>query len=74
VTNAPPPREFDVQASSVGEAAVLAVRGEIDALTVQLRAVAINETLKAPPAAPAVNFSEVSSLDTAGMTVRNPCE
>jgi anti-sigma B factor antagonist len=60
---------FDVRTTSTGDVVVLAVRGELDALTAPQLAEAITNTLAEAPAALVVDFSELDFLASAGMTV-----
>jgi anti-sigma B factor antagonist len=61
--------QFDVRPTSTGDVIVLAVRGELDALTAPQLAEAITNSLTQAPAALVVDFSELDFLASAGMTV-----
>jgi anti-sigma B factor antagonist len=60
---------FDIRPTSTGDVVVLAVRGELDALTAPQLSEAITNSLTAAPAALVVDFSELDFLASAGMTV-----
>jgi anti-sigma B factor antagonist len=61
--------QFNIQATSIGEAVVLEVHGDLDALTIPELEVAIRRSLADEPAALIVDLSKLRFLGSAGMSV-----
>jgi anti-sigma B factor antagonist len=68
-TDVSPGPHFDVQATHVGSAVVLAVRGDLDALTAPNLAEAVRVALVDRPATLIIDLSELEFLASAGMSV-----
>jgi anti-sigma B factor antagonist len=60
---------FDIRATSIGEAVVLEIHGDLDAFTAPQLAEVISASLADQPAALIVDLSKLDFLGSAGMTV-----
>jgi anti-sigma B factor antagonist len=60
---------FAIRVTSTGDVTVLAVRGDLDALTAPQLAEAITDSLAGVPAALIIDFTELDFLASAGMSV-----
>ena len=68
-TDTSPGPHFDIRATSIGEVFVLAVYGELDALTAPQLAEAISASLANRPGVLIVDLSKLDFIGSAGMTV-----